>query len=473
MRANPPVPDSPSLFGAARTARVLPVYAVLAALVTGLVLALHGHVSGPPSPVTPPPSAAGSHGPTPLASLLLSMAAITLAARATGAFFERSLRQPAVMGEIAAGILLGPSVLGALWPAAQAWVLSPETAPYLGAVAKLGVVLFMFLVGLEVDPGQMRGQARTTLAVSHASIVVPFALGVALAPWLYPLYSSPSVDFTVFSLFLGISLSVTAFPVLARILMDRGESKSPLGTTALALAAVGDATAWCLLAVVSGIARADTSGAPQMLAWVAAFVAALLLVVRPAVRWLSAREAKREGVVSNNVLAAVFALMLLSAVATESIGIHALFGAFLFGVVIPHDTRLARELHDRMASLVGVLLLPVFFAFTGLRTQIGLLNDAADWAVCGAIVAVATAGKLGGTALAARAFGLPWRESGALGVLMNTRGLMELIVLNVGLDMGVLSPMLFAMLVLMALVTTFLTTPLLTLFAPRHQMPST
>jgi Kef-type K+ transport system membrane component KefB len=470
MRPNTPVPDSTSLFGTARATRVLPVYAVLAALVTGLFLALDGHAPATPDALAPP--ATGGHGPTPLASLLLSMAAITLAARATGAFFERWLRQPAVMGEIAAGILLGPSVLGALWPAAQAWVLSPETAPYLGAVAKLGVVLFMFLVGLEVDPMQMRGQARTTLAVSHASIVVPFTLGVALAPWLYPLYSSPSVDFTVFSLFLGISLSVTAFPVLARILMDRGESKSPLGTTALALAAVGDATAWCLLALVSGIARADTSGAPQMLGWVVAFVAVLLLLVRPAVRWLSEREARREGVVSNNVLAAVFALMLLSAVATESIGIHALFGAFLFGVVIPHDTRLARELQDRMASLVGVLLLPVFFAFTGLRTQIGLLNDAADWAVCGAIIAVATAGKLGGTALAARAFGLPWRQAGALGVLMNTRGLMELIVLNVGLDMGVLSPMLFAMLVLMALVTTFLTTPLLTLFAPRTQMRS-
>ena len=469
----PPRDDRPpltSLFVQASGRRLWGAYALLMLLVGGTLMTLRAVApSAAPSSLRPVELAGGlaEQGATPLASLLLSMAAITLAARATGAFFERYLRQPAVMGEIAAGILLGPSVLGALWPEAQAVVLSPATVPYLGAVAKLGVVLFMFLVGLEVDPAHMRGQARTTLVVSNASIAVPFALGAGLAPWLYSLYAHPGVDFTVFSLFLGISLSVTAFPVLARILMDRGESRTALGTTALALAAVGDATAWCLLAVISGLARAEATSATFMLAWVAAFVAVLLLGVRPLVRWLSDREEHRDTEVSRNVLAGVFALMLLSAVATESIGIHALFGAFLFGVVIPHDARLAHQLRARMESLVGVLLLPVFFAFTGLRTQIGLLDSARDWLICGGIVLVATLGKLGGTTLAARAFGVPWRDAGALGILMNTRGLMELIVLNVGLDMGVLSPVLFAMLVLMALITTFLTTPLLTALQAR------
>jgi Kef-type K+ transport system membrane component KefB len=404
--------------------------------------------------------ATGTEKTAPLAALLVSIATITLAARGVGALFERYLRQPAVMGEIAAGIMLGPSVLGAFAPDAQAVLFAPEAVPYLGAVAKLGVVLFMFLVGLEVDPGHLRGQARATLAVSHASIAVPFALGAAMTPWLYGPYAGPRTDFLVFGLFLGISLAVTAFPVLARLLQDRGESRTTLGATALSLAALGDATAWFLLALISGLARAGHVDPWPMLGAIALFGLVVAFGLRPLLRWLAEREARRGAEVSRNVLALVFSLLLLSAVTTELIGIHALFGAFAFGVVIPHASHLAEQLRARMESLVGVLLLPVFFAYTGLRTEIGLVDTVTDILICAAIIGVATLGKLGGTALGARFMGMPGRDALALGVLMNTRGLMELIVLNVGLDMGVLSPTLFAMLVLMALVTTFATAPL-------------
>jgi len=421
----------------------------------------------PPAPASaaPPPGAGAEEL---FAHVLLALAGIMLAARATGVFFERVLRQPPVMGEIVAGILLGPSVLGAVWPAGLDFLLPSAVAPTLGVIAKLGVVLFMFLVGLETDGRMLRRHPHAVLAISHASIVVPFLLGAALALALYPIYGHRGMGFTVFSLFLGVSLSVTAFPVLARILTDRRVSSTPLGVTAIACAAVDDATAWCLLALVSGVATARTGDAGRTVLLVGAFVALMLIVVRPMARRLAAREEPRKGPLSLTVLAAVFAALLLSALATETIGIHALFGAFLFGAVLPHEGRLADQLRVRMEDLVVVLLLPVFFAFTGLRTHIGLVSTAGEWAIVGLIVLAATAGKFGGSFVAAKLSGLGWRESSALGILMNTRGLMELIVLHVGLDMGVLSPTLFTMLVIMALVTTFSTTPVLNLLYRRH-----
>jgi Kef-type K+ transport system membrane component KefB len=343
-----------------------------------------------------------------------------------------------------------------------------EAAPYLGIVAKIGVVLFMFLVGLQLDASPLRRHSHSTLAISHASILAPFTLGAALALVIYPIYATGSTSFTVFSLFLGVSMSVTAFPVLARILTDRRIQNTPLGVTAIACAAVDDATAWCLLAFVSGVATAQLGSAVTTFGLAALYVVVMFVAVRPVARWLAAREERTAGPVSSTVLAIVVGLMLLSAVATESIGIHALFGAFLFGALIPHDGRLAAQLRARMEDIVVVLLLPIFFAFTGMRTQIGLLATPMDWLFCGVIIVVATAGKFGGSFVAARLSGLGWRESSAIGVLMNTRGLMELIVLNVGLDMGILSPTLFAMLVIMALVTTFSTTPALQLIMGRH-----
>ncbi len=446
--------------------RIKPLIGYVAMLAATVALFLVARVRGEtlvaPIAVGSTVAAVQAHGGA-FEVVLFALAVITVAARLLGRVFERLLHQPPVMGEIVAGLMLGPSVLGAVWPAAYAWVLPPESAPYLGVIAKLGVILFMFLVGLELDTRMLRGQGYAMLGIAHASIVAPFLLGTLLALALYPIYSSAEVSFTVFALFLCVSLSVTAFPVLARILTDRRVHKTPLGSTALACAAVGDVSAWILLAFVVSVAAAQMSGVAWTVAWVVLYALGMLLVVRPVAVQLARYQDTKIGPLSHTALAAVFAAVLISAAATEAIGIHALFGAFVLGTILPHEGRLAEQVRARLQDVVVVLFLPAFFAFTGMRTQIGLLDGARDWLVCGAIIAVATAGKFGGSFVAARLAGLGWRESSALGILMNTRGLMELIVLNVGLDMGVISPTMFAMLVLMALVTTFSTTPILAL----------
>jgi Kef-type K+ transport system membrane component KefB len=268
------------------------------------------------------------------------------------------------------------------------------------------------------------------------------------------------VAFTPFALFLGVAMSITAFPVLARILTDRGMQKSPTGVLALACAAAGDVTAWCLLAFVVAVTRAEPGKTIYVLVLTAAYILFVLFVARPGVLWLIRRQ-EREGRTTRGMFAAVCSALLVAAFATEWIGIHALFGAFLLGAVLAHDSGLARDLRAKCEDLVLVLLLPVFFAFTGLRTQIGLIGVGREWLVCVAIIAVASVGKFGGSFVAGRLSGVEWREAASLGVLMNTRGLMELIVLNVGLDLGVLSPRLFAMFVVMALVTTLATAPIL------------
>jgi Kef-type K+ transport system membrane component KefB len=366
-----------------------------------------------------------------------------------------------VIGEVVAGIALGPSLLGRISPEAAAFLLPASVAPYLSVIAQLGVILFMFLIGLELNLGVLKNRMRATVVISHAGILIPFALGAALALLLYPRLSSRDVPFTSFALFLGVAMAITAFPVLARILTDRGMQKTPLGVTALACAALGDATAWCLLALVVGVARADAAGALTVIGLTAAFIAFMILIVRPgAARLVAAMEA---GNLTRGSTALIFVAVLHAALATEWIGIHAIFGAFLLGAIIPHDSAIARDFIHKLEDLVTVLLLPAFFALTGMRTQIGLVSGWEEWLICAAIVGVASAGKFGGTLLAARVTGLAWRESSALGILMNTRGLMELIVLNIGLDLKVISPTLFAMLVLMALATTVATTPLLQL----------
>ncbi len=453
-----------SLVPSTRKLRTLGGYSIMLAATVGVYLAIRGRGEElvAPEPVTAAVGHAAAHSTT-LATVLLALAVIIMLARALGWVFQRYLGQPPVIGEIVAGLVLGPSVLGALAPAAYAALLPSTAAPFLGIISKVGVVLFMFLVGLELDPKLLRGNGHATLAISHASIVAPFLLGATLALGLYPLYSTSAVSFTVFSLFLGVSLSVTAFPVLARILTDRRVQSTPLGVTALTCAAVDDVSAWTLLAFVVSVASAQMGTAAWTIAYVGAYLLVMFVVVRPLLVRFAAREDRRSGPLSQSVMAVVFVALLLSAVATEASGIHALFGAFLLGAFLPHDGRLAEQVRLRLEDAVVVLFLPAFFAFTGMRTQIGLVSGATDWLICGLIILVATLGKFGGSFVAARLTGLGWRESTALGILMNTRGLMELIVLNVGLDMGVLSPTLFAMLVIMALVTTFATTPVLNL----------
>jgi Kef-type K+ transport system membrane component KefB len=399
--------------------------------------------------------------------VLLALAVVIVAGRLLGAIFA-FVKQPPVIGEVVAGILLGPSLLGHVSPEIMQFILPAEVSPQLGIIAQFGVILYMFIVGLDLNAEMLREKAQATIAISHASIIAPFLMGSGLALLLYPRYASSSVPFTSFALFLGVALSITAFPVLARILTDRKMTKTRLGTMALVCAAADDATAWCLLALVIGVAQAKIGGALVTCGLALVYVLFMFMAVKPLVVWLLKRE--KETTLSARTTAYVLLGLLLSSLVTETIGIHAIFGAFVFGAVIPHDSTVARGLCHKLEDFVCILLLPAFFALTGLRTQIGLVSGLENWLFCGLIVLVAIIGKIGGSALAARLSGLNWRESFALGSLMNTRGLMGLIVLNVGLDMKVISPTIFAMLVIMALVTTGMTAPLVDWLMPRTEL---
>jgi Kef-type K+ transport system membrane component KefB len=410
----------------------------------------------------------------PLSRLLLQVIVIVLATRAVGTLFARC-GQPAVVGEVLAGILLGPSLLGWVWPEAAGFIFPKESLGILKLFSQIGVCLFMFVVGLELEVSHLRQKAQTALVVSHVSIMFPYFLGVLAALFLYPNYSAPGTSFPAFALFMGIALSITAFPVLARILAERGIAKTFLGSTAITCAAVDDATAWAILACVVAIARATSLVSTAFcLGLVIVFVVLMLWGVRPRLpRWLGV-DRMDGGAPSRAVLGTVLILLLSSALATELIGIHALFGAFLVGVVMPQKKEFRDYLIVRLESFSSLFLLPLFFAFSGLRTQVGLLDDLTSWLVCLGIIGIATIGKLGGTMITARFTGMNWNDSFALGALMNTRGLVELVALNIGYDLGILPPRIFAMMVLMALVTTFMTGPLLNLadWAKRRLLPA-
>lgn len=420
--------------------------------------------------VTARSEVATQHRSDALLHVLLALVVVIISGQLMARLFAW-LHQPPVIGEVVAGIMLGPSLLGAIAPEVYAYVLPKEIAPYLGIIAQLGVVLYMFLVGLELDASVLGKKGHATVAISHASIVAPFLLGALLALGIYTNMAPEGVAFTPFALFLGAAMSVTAFPVLARILTDRKLDKTELGIIALACAATDDVTAWCLLALVVGVAQAEVASAALVVAMTIAFVVAMFFVVRPA---LAKLVHYAEAGVTKGIAIPIFVGLLASAWTTEYIGIHAIFGAFLFGACIPHDSRVAHELPRRLQDFVAIVLLPAFFAFTGMRTQIGLIQSAEDWLWCGAIIVVATAGKFGGSAIMARYAGMSWRDASALGVLMNTRGLMELIALNIGLELGVITPRLFAMMVIMALVTTIATTPILHLLGVKSpaEMPT-
>jgi Kef-type K+ transport system membrane component KefB len=410
------------------------------------------------APTTLAPKSGGPATDT-LLHVLLALVVVIVAARLCGALCKR-FHQPAVVGEVIAGIVLGPSLLGRISPSAMQALLPSSVAPYLSIIAQIGVILFMFLVGVQLDLSQLRRKTHATVAISHASIIVPFVLGCVLALWLYPRLSFSDVPFTVFSLFVGVSLSVTAFPVLARILTDRGMQGTYLGTVALTCAAVDDVTAWCLLAVVVAVAKAEMTGAINTLVVTVGYLAAMLVLVRPLVA-LAVRKSVERGTAPQSMMSIVVVGLLLSTLTTEAAGIHAIFGAFLLGAIIPHDSMVARDLTRRLEDVVVVLFLPAFFAFTGMRTEIGLVSTPTEWLICGLITLTASVGKFGGSFAAARFAGFDSSEAASLGILMNTRGLMELIVLNIGLDLGILSPTLFTMLVLMAVLTTLATTPIL------------
>ena len=406
-------------------------------------------------------------------TLLLQIVLILTLSRIMGLIF-RYLHQPQVMGEMIAGIMLGPSVLGAIAPATAAAVFPAQSVQLLNILSQLGVIFFLFLVGLELDPKLLRKRGHQAVIISHASIIAPFLLGAGLSLYLYPrlFNDAPKMPFTSVALFMGAAMSITAFPVLARILTERNIHRTKIGAIAITCAAVDDVTAWCMLAFVVGIARADglVPGLKTAL-FAVVYVAIMFAIVRPLLRRLQLYH-DRQGRLSPTIVAAILLLVLASAFTTEWIGIHALFGAFLIGAIMPKGSRFVRTIGEKLEDYTVILLLPIFFAYTGLRTQIGLLDNSELWLDTLLITAVACLGKFGGSTLAGVACGLPLREASVIGVLMNTRGLMELVILNIGLQEGVITPAVFAMMVIMALVTTALTTPLLHWIYPQRHVRS-
>lgn len=401
----------------------------------------------------------------PLVGLLIQILIILGLSRVC-AFFLKAFGQPPVVGEMLAGILLGKSVFAYLSPAGFHFIFPESSMPQLYFFSQIGLIFFMFVVGLDLRLSSLKQRAAAAIMVSHVSIVLPFLLGALLSLGLYTRYGPPNVAYASFALFIGIAMSITAFPVLARIIHDKGLSGTPVGNMAIACAAVDDVTAWCLLAAVLGIVKAGTmQQALVVLVVSVVYVLFMAMVVRPfALRIL--RSATLDGKFTSGQLAFIFSIGLGSALLAEVIGIHALFGAFLAGAIMPHQVSFKTSLCAKIEDLTSVVLLPIFFAYTGIRVQIGLLDSWQSWGVCAGIIVVATTGKMLGAALAARATGAGWRDAWALGCLMNTRGLMELVVLNIGYDIGILPPTIFAMMVVMALVTTFMTGPLLAVFMP-------
>ncbi|XXY47906.1 cation:proton antiporter [Sorangium sp. So ce269] len=405
----------------------------------------------------------------PLTRFLIQAFLIIACARLVG-LVARKLEQPMVIAEVTAGILLGPSLFGWLFPDTSAVLFATESLPLLKLVSEVGLIVFMFLIGLELDPKLLRGRGRASVLISHTSIVLPFAMGSLLALYLYPRLSDSSVPFASFTLFMGVAMSITAFPVLARILTDKRLLGTKVGALTITCAAVDDVTAWCVLAFVVSIARSTgLVGAVWTTFFALFYIAGMMFLVRPFLARLGERGASKEGL-SQNLVAITLLLLLVSSWTTEMIGIHPLFGAFMLGAIMPKGTGFAHSLAEKLEDFAVVFLLPLFFAFSGLRTHIGLLNSADGWVMCGLIILIACAGKFGGSAVAARITGLNWREASAIGILMNTRGLMELIVLNLGLDLGIISPKLFTMMVIMALVTTFMTSPLLRWIYPPEEL---
>lgn len=393
-----------------------------------------------------------------LSILILQIIIIIIISRIMG-WLMSLISQPTVIGEILAGIMLGPSLLGMFFPEVFIWIFPLESLKNLEILSQIGLILFMFIIGMELDIGVVRQRAKDAFFISNASIVVPFLLGVGLAFFLYERFAPVGADFLSFSLFIGIAMSITAFPVLARIVQEKGITKTHLGMITITSAAINDITAWGILAIVVAIANATAIGnALVTISLSLVFIVVMLLIIRPILEKIANRFTVRE-TVSKTIVAAVFGIMLLSSYITEVIGIHALFGAFMAGVIMPQNIKFKSIMSEKMEDVSLVLLLPLFFVYTGLRTEIGLLNDSSLLGTAAIVIMVAVAGKFIGSAVASRITGQTWKNSLTIGALMNTRGLIELVALNIGYDIGILSPEIFTMLVLMALITTFMTGP--------------
>ncbi|WP_312176948.1 cation:proton antiporter [Chryseobacterium sp.] len=396
----------------------------------------------------------------PLALLLAQIVTIILVARLFG-WICIKIKQPSVIGEMIAGIVLGPSLVGMYFPEFSAFLFPKESLGNLKFLSQIGLILFMYIVGMELDLSVLRKKAHDAVVISHASIIIPFALGVGLSYFIYREFAPDGIQFTSFALFIAIAMSITAFPVLARIVQERNLQKTKLGTVVITCAAADDITAWCILAAVIAIVKAGSfASSIYVILMAIAYVFIMIKIVRPFLKRIGDLQAGKNTI--NKPMVAIFFLtLILSAYTTEVIGIHALFGAFMAGAIMPENTKFRTMFIEKIEDVALVLLLPLFFVFTGLRTQIGLLNDGHLWITAGFIILTAVVGKFAGSTLTAKFLGINWKESLTIGALMNTRGLMELIVLNIGYDLGVLSPEIFAMMVIMALFTTFMTGPAL------------
>ena len=450
----------------------LPYFLLILVFVGGVWLILQaGATLGPagPTQLTPssaiaPPSFRGvlsENFRTPLSILLTQIIVILVLAGLFRRLF-RSIHQPPVMGEMIAGIVLGPSVLGLISPEAMTFLFPASSLDTLRLLSQIGVVLFMFTVGMELNIQHVREKGSAAVMISHASIIVPFLLGSTLSLFLYRDLAPAGTSFNAFALFIGVAMSITAFPVLARILEDRNLTHTALGSIALTCAAVDDVTAWCILALVIALVKSGGIASSAITVGLTlVFAVAMIVLVRPQLaRVVKDPDSQQH---RRRLIPIILAFVLACALITETIGIHALFGAFIAGVVMPPATEFRIFLKDKLEAFGSYALLPLFFAFTGLRMQVGLLNDWQGWLMCAVIILVAIVGKLCGSMLMSRWTGMSWTMSFSIGVLMNTRGLVELVVLNIGYDLGILSGRIFAMMVLMALVTTFMTGPLLSL----------
>jgi Kef-type K+ transport system membrane component KefB len=442
--------------------------------VLAMALNLGKTLSAPPSDAFQQSTGAtAGTAPMNLFTLVLQVAVVLFVSRTVGMLFRR-LGQPQVVGEMAAGILLGPSLLGWAAPGISKFIFPASSLGYLNALSQIVLVFFMFLVGVSLNPKEFREHGHTAILTSHASIILtshasiatPFCLGSALALLLYPRLSHTGIPFTNFALFMGSAMSITAFPVLARILTERNLLSSRMGTLSISCAAVDDVTGWCILAYIVALVRIQ-SAAVSLWTMIAGAITYILVMIVGVKRLLLLFEKlfRRRGRITENALSMMIVLALASALTTERLGIHSLFGAFFFGAILPKSADFTLALRLKLESMTTAALLPLFFAYSGLRTSINMVHGTL-WIYTLLVIAVAVAGKFGGSMLAARMSGASWTDASALGILMNTRGLMELVALNIGLDIGIISPTVFTMMVLMALVTTFMTSPLLVRFYP-------
>lgn len=394
--------------------------------------------------------------------VILQLIVIVSASRLFGGLFRR-IGQPLVCGEIAAGLILGPSFFGGMFPAVFHRVFNPSVGPIFTVMSQIGLILLMFLIGLEFDFGHLADNRGTALSISIVGIVLPFGLGVLLGRWMHAALGLNG-SWVTFALFMAAAMSITAIPILGRIMVELNINRTRIGSLTISAAAADDATGWIILALVTAIARSSLNPAKMgiMILETVGFAVAMAWIVRPLlIKWTSQQMRKYKGRLSMTALAAVLVMMFLASAVTNLIGIFSIFGAFIFGAILYDQHEFRAAVQERLRDFVTVFFLPIFFTYTGLRTDIGTMKGSGLWIMCGLVLLAAFVGKFGGCALAARWNGMPWREASIIGIMMNTRALMELIVINIGYELGVIPKTVFFMLVLMAVASTYITAPVL------------